>query len=83
MNKNTVTKVIKVTAIVGAVYATAELFFQLGKGDMLGTMKTFNMTTEEVYKLMTDYIGSGDGFWIKQRFKLMKFATDFNTKDKG
>ena len=83
MNKNTVTKVIKGTAIVGVVWATAELFFQLGKGDILGVMKKYDMSAEEAYELISDRIKSDDSFALTQRFKLIKGIADFNTRDKG
>lgn len=83
MNKNTVTKVIKGTAIVGVVWATAELFFQLGKGDILGVMKKYDMSAEEAYELISDQIKSNDNFTMTQRFKLIKGMADFNTRDKG
>lgn len=83
MNKNTVTKVIKGTAIVGVVWATAELFFQLGKGDILGVMKKYDMSAEEAYELISDQIKSDDSFALRQRFKLIKGVADLNTRDKG
>ena len=83
MNKNTVTKVIKGTAIVGVVWATAELFFQLGKGDILGVMKKYDMSAEEAYELISDRIKSDDSFALRQRFKLIKGVADLNTRDKG
>ena len=83
MNKNTVTKVIKGTAIVGVVWATAELFFQLGKGDILGVMKKYDMSAEEAYELISDQIKSNDNFTMTQRFKLIKSMADFNTRDQG
>lgn len=83
MNKNTVTKVIKGTAIVGVVWATAELFFQLGKGDILGVMKKYDMSAEEAYELISDRIKSDDSFALRQRFKLIKGVADLNMRDKG
>ena len=83
MNKNTVTKVIKGTAIVGVVWATAELFFQLGKGDILGVMKKYDMSAEEAYEIISDRIKSDDSFALRQRFKLIKSMADFNTRDQG
>ena len=83
MNKNTVTKVIKGTAIVGVVWATAELFFQLGKGDILGVMKKYDMSAEEAYELISDRIKSDDSFALRERFKLIKGVADLNMRDKG
>lgn len=83
MNKNTVTKVIKGTAIVGVVWATAELFFQLGKGDILGVMKKYDMSAEEVYELVSDRVKSNGSFKDRLIFKLIKSMADFNTRDKG
>lgn len=83
MNKNTVTKVIKGTAIVGVVWATAELFFQLGKGDILGVMKKYDMSAEEAYELISDRIKSDDSFALRQRFKLIKSMADFKTRGRG
>ena len=83
MNKNTVTKVIKRTAIVGVVWATAELFFQLGKGDILGVMKKYDMSAEEVYELVSDRVKSNGSFKDRLIFKLIKSMADFNTRDKG
>lgn len=83
MNKNTVTKVIKGTAIVGVVWATAELFFQLGKGDILGVMKKYDVSAEEVYELVSDRVKSNGSFKDRLIFKLIKSMADFNTRDKG
>lgn len=83
MNKNTVTKVIKGTAIVGVVWATAELFFQLGKGDILGVMKKHDVSAEEVYELVSDRVKSNGSFKDRLIFKLIKSMADFNTRDKG
>lgn len=83
MNKNTVTKVIKGTAIVGVVWATAELFFQLGKGDILGVMKKYDVSAEEVYELVSDRVKSKGSFKDRLIFKLIKSMADFNTRDKG
>lgn len=83
MNKSTVTKVIKGTAIVGVVWATAELFFQLGKGDILGVMKKYDVSAEEVYELVSDRVKSNGSFKDRLIFKLIKSMADFNTRDKG
>lgn len=83
MNKNTVTKVIKGTAIVGVVWATAELFFQLGKGDILGVMKKYDVSAEEAYELVSDRVKSNGSFKDRLIFKLIKSMADFNTRDKG
>lgn len=83
MNKNTVTKVIKGTAIVGVVWATAELFFQLGKGDILGFMKKYDVSAEEAYELVSDRVKSNGSFKDRLIFKLIKSMADFNTRDKG
>lgn len=83
MNKNTVTKVIKGTAIVGVVWATAELFFQLGKGDILGVMKKYDVSAEEVYELVSDRVKSNGSFKDRLISKLIKSMADFNTRDKG
>lgn len=83
MNKNTVTKVIKGTAIVGVVWATAELFFQLGKGNILGVMKKYDVSAEEVYELVSDRVKSNGSFKDRLIFKLIKSMADFNTRDKG
>lgn len=83
MNKSTVTKVIKGTAIVGVVWATAELFFQLGKGDILGVMKKYDVSAEEAYELVSDRVKSNGSFKDRLIFKLIKSMADFNTRDKG
>lgn len=83
MNKNTVTKVIKGTAIVGVVWATTELFFQLGKGDILGVMKKYDMSAEEAYELVSDQVKSNGSFKGRLIFKLIKSMADFNTRNKG
>lgn len=83
MNKNTVTKVIKGTAIVGVVWATAELSFQLGKGDILGVMKKYDVSAEEVYELVSDRVKSNGSFKDRLIFKLIKSMADFNTRGKG
>lgn len=83
MNKNTVTKVINGTAIVGVVWATAESFFQLGKGDILGVMKKYDVSAEEVYELVSDRVKSNGSFKDRLIFKLIKSMADFNTRDKG
>jgi len=83
MNKNTVTKVIKGTAIVGVVWATAELFFQLGKGDILGVMKKYDVSAEEAYELISDRVKSDGSFKGRLIFKLIKSMADFNMRDQG
>ena len=70
MKKDTAIKIVKGSVIVGGLFLTFDMWYQLGKGRMLGFMRKHNLDTVDVLNRlnepdMNDY-----------RSKLIKFASN-------
>ena len=49
-----INKVLKIAAICSVEYALLDMFYQCGKGSMLGRMKKYDMTADETLDLLNN-----------------------------
>lgn len=70
MKKNTVIKIIKGSVIIGGLWLTSEVWYQIGKGNMLGLMRKNNLDAVDVLNMLNE-LNTND-----YRIKLIKCASD-------
>lgn len=70
MKKDTIMKIIKSSVFIGSLWATSELWYQLGKGRMLGIMRKHNLDVVDMLNLLNEPDMNDC------RSKLIKFASD-------
>lgn len=74
MNKKTLTKIMKGSAIIGGVYLLSDFCYQIGKGRMLGFLAK---NYEDVSELMSTFDDPDMQSW---RPKVVKIAADMKLK---
>lgn len=72
MKRNNMIKIIKGSAIIGSWLVMSELWYQIGKGRMLGIMRKYNLDAVDVLNVMNESDIKDDDI----RIKLIKFISD-------